>query len=179
VGGSRRVLWAVALASAVCLPMSGTPATAAPACTISGTSGSNVLVGTSGNDVICGKGGIDKIFGQGGDDRIYGGSGSDTLEGGSGSDTIHGQGGNDRIWGDGETNSLFGEAGSDQIVAKGNNDFVYGGIGNDKCLSVKDTGSGDHLDGGPGTDHYLKDAFDLAVNAEVMGCTPPPEPPVP
>jgi Ca2+-binding RTX toxin-like protein len=106
--------------------MSGTTATAAPACTISGTTGPNV------------------------DDRIYGGSESDTLEGGSGSDTIRGQGGNDRIWGNAETNSLFGEAGSDQIVAKGNDDFVYGWIGNDKCLSVKDTGSGDHLDGGRG-----------------------------
>jgi RTX calcium-binding nonapeptide repeat (4 copies) len=66
-----------------------------------------------------------------------------------------------------------GEAGSDQIVAKGDNDFVYGGIGNDRCLSTKDGVSGDRIDVGGGTDHYIKDAFDSAVERRGDGVFPP------
>ena len=37
-----------------------------PICTLSGTSGPDVLAGTDANDVICGRGGDDAIDGGGG-----------------------------------------------------------------------------------------------------------------
>ena len=45
-------------------------------CTITGTSGNDLLRGTSGDDVICGRSGADVINGKGGDDIIRGGEGA-------------------------------------------------------------------------------------------------------
>jgi hypothetical protein len=66
-----------------------------PPCTITGTSGNNVLEGSAGDDVICGGGGNDTIKGlagndilrgeAGGGDKLFGGVGDDTLDGGLGS----------------------------------------------------------------------------------------------
>jgi hypothetical protein len=85
-----------------------------PACTITGTNGSDVLRGTPerdvlcglrGNDVIKGRGGADvirgaagrdKIYGQRGRDRLLGGGGPDLLEGGPGRDVLRGGPGRDR-----------------------------------------------------------------------------------
>ena len=69
----------------------------APTCTISGTSGNDILVGTPGSDVICGLGGNDTIYGLGGNDKIYGGEGNDTILGGTGNDLIDGGTGTDSV----------------------------------------------------------------------------------
>ena len=61
-----------------------------PDCTITGTSGDDVLNGTSGDDVICGGGGNDTIRGLGGNDILEGEGGSDKLYGGEGDDTLQG-----------------------------------------------------------------------------------------
>ena len=58
-------------------------------CTITGTSGRDVLRGTSRRDVICGLG-ADRIAGGGGDDVIEGGTGNDRVDGGPGRDTVRG-----------------------------------------------------------------------------------------
>ena len=51
-------------------------------CTITGTSGPDILFGTPGRDVICGLGGNDRIDGLGGNDVLIGGPGADQLNGG-------------------------------------------------------------------------------------------------
>jgi len=66
-------------------------------CTLTGTSGDDVLSGTSGDDVICGFGGDDTISGLGGRDRLVGGSGADILTGGGGRDRLLGERGDDRL----------------------------------------------------------------------------------
>ena len=56
-----------ALGSALlAIAISGSSATAAEHCTITGTNAADVLRGTNGPDVICGLGGNDKIYGLGG-----------------------------------------------------------------------------------------------------------------
>lgn len=57
------------------------PALAAPACTINGTAGQDVLTGGPGADVICGLGDADHLVGGGGSDHLLGGAGNDTLDG--------------------------------------------------------------------------------------------------
>ena len=64
-------------------------------CTITGTSGPDLLIGTRGNDVICGLGGADLIDGSLGNDVIYGGRGTDRIQGGPGRDIMFGGPGND------------------------------------------------------------------------------------
>ncbi len=49
------------------------------ACTITGTTGNDVLRGTTGNDVICGLGGNDTLTGGAGNDTLRGGPGRDYL----------------------------------------------------------------------------------------------------
>lgn len=68
-------------------------------CTISGTSGDDVLRGTPKDDVICGFGGDDRILGGKGDDVLIGHAGDDTLIGGAGDDTLIGGAGDDRLLG--------------------------------------------------------------------------------
>jgi uncharacterized repeat protein (TIGR01451 family) len=68
-------------------------------CTITGTSGTDVLKGTKGSDVICGFGGNDKLYGLGGADRLYGGGGNDKLFGGPGRDKLYGGPGRDTLAG--------------------------------------------------------------------------------
>ena len=57
-------------------------ASAAVACTITGTPGPDTINGTAGADVICGLGGDDVINGLGGTDIIDGGPGADDINGG-------------------------------------------------------------------------------------------------
>jgi uncharacterized repeat protein (TIGR01451 family) len=78
---------------------SGGPGGSYDICTLTGTSGPDVLKGTKGTDVICGLGGNDKLYGLGGRDRIYGGSGSDKLYGGRGADKLYGGPGRDTLVG--------------------------------------------------------------------------------
>ena len=107
------------------------------ACTITGTSGNNVLEGTSGADTICGMGG------------------NDTIKGMAGNDTIDGMGGEDA--------PLRGDGGADMVTGGSGDDNLYGGNGND-ALSSRDGVSGnDSLDGGSGTDTKTTDATEKTV----------------
>lgn len=75
----------------------------APACTKTGTGGSDLLLGTPGADVLCGLGGNDLILGLGGNDILRGGTGNDLLIGGAGADVLEGGPGNDLCVGPGDT----------------------------------------------------------------------------
>ena len=85
------------------------------ACTITGTTGNDVLIGTPGRDVICGLGGNDVIAAGPGNDVLNGGAGNDTLEGGAGHDLFLAGPGNDtiRAW-DGQRDVVNGGRGFDQ-----------------------------------------------------------------
>ncbi|MEZ5115694.1 MAG: Ig-like domain-containing protein [Candidatus Nanopelagicales bacterium] len=69
---------------------------AEPECTVTGTSGNDLLVGTPGRDVVCGLAGDDVLVGLGGDDVLRGGGGNDLLWGGAGADLLDGGAGVDR-----------------------------------------------------------------------------------
>jgi Ca2+-binding RTX toxin-like protein len=92
--------------------------TQAPACTMTGTSGRDVLVGTEGADVICGLGNRDVIDARGGNDVVFGGAGGDSIRGGSGQD------------------QLFGETGADSIDSRDGapGDIVAGSNGQDSVV---------------------------------------------
>jgi len=85
-------------------------------CTITGTSGRDILIGTRGDDVICGFGGNDIIIGRGGDDRIFGGDGRDILLGGRGDDALYGENGNDILLGGRGNDYLDGGPGADLLI---------------------------------------------------------------
>jgi Ca2+-binding RTX toxin-like protein len=87
-------------------------------CTITGTSGDDVLEGTSGDDVICGLGGKDTIRGHGGNDTLKGGDGNDTIEGGAGDDTLKGENNADKLLGGEGNDTLDGGAGADTASFK-------------------------------------------------------------
>jgi Ca2+-binding RTX toxin-like protein len=87
----------------------------ATACTIKGTSTSDILHGTPGDDVICAFSGNDVISAVGGNDIVKAGAGNDLMKGGSGGDIL--------IGGDGR-DVLRGESG---------NDVLDGGRGRDSC----------------------------------------------
>lgn len=74
-----------------------------PACTHTGTNGSDLLIGTPGNDILCGLKGDDLILGGGGKDILYGGKGKDVLIGGPGKDVLDGGPGKDFCLGIGDT----------------------------------------------------------------------------
>ena len=74
-----------------------------PACTITGTNGSDLLIGTAGPDVLCGLNGDDLILGGSGNDILRGGKGKDVLVGGLGTDTLDGGQGKDICLGIGDT----------------------------------------------------------------------------
>jgi Ca2+-binding RTX toxin-like protein len=124
-------------------------------CTIRGTSGNNKLRGTSGADVICGLGGKDHLFGRGGADLLLGGNGNDWLYGEDGNDISKGGAGRDK---------MFDHSGLDRLL---------GGDGSDICMDTKDGKSGDAVDGGRGTDHYLANSGDTVRNVEGEGVCPP------
>ena len=143
---------------------------AAPACTVMGTSGSDVLGGSPYDDVICAGGGDDfiqagggndiifagngndTVSGQGGDDKIFGGIGSDILNGNDGLDTVYGGDGNDQINGGPYRDAMYGEAGADRLSGGGGPDYFSGGAGAD-ILEGQDSQPDDSLDGGAGGRH--------------------------
>ena len=88
----RRRSIPLSFAVIVALAGLGTPtvASAAPACTITGTDRDDVLVGTELDDVICPLGGDDVVDGLGGTDLILGDLGADQLTGGDGADYLDG-----------------------------------------------------------------------------------------
>jgi uncharacterized repeat protein (TIGR01451 family) len=93
-------------------------------CTITGTSGDDVLRGTPGKDVLCGLGGADRMFGLGGRDVARGGQGDDVLNGAGGNDRLVGGAGDDTMRGSGGRDVLRGGAGRDRFS---------GGSGRDRC----------------------------------------------
>jgi uncharacterized repeat protein (TIGR01451 family) len=151
----------------------------APACTITGTEGSDDLFGTSGDDVICGLGGDDTIHPRPGNDVVFGGDGVDTfnvsrqpvgltidLATGLGSaqgsyhvydvENVTGTDFADKIDGDSGTNLLLGGLGSDQVSGREGNDIVLGGDDNDIVRGGVGTNT---VDGGGGSDtEYFKAA---------------------
>ena len=90
----------------------------APACTMTGTAGDDVLTGTGAADVICGLGGNDQINGRGGGDVLIAGAGDDVITGGSGADSLQGDAGKDRLKG---------------VDGVEGNDSLDGGRGKDRC----------------------------------------------
>jgi Ca2+-binding RTX toxin-like protein len=110
------------------------------ACTITGTSGDDVLRGTAGDDVICGRFGDDRLMGLGGDDQLFGDGGDDVLLGGPGNDLLRGADGDDTLRGGGGNDRLSGWSGDDGLSGGGGNDRLRGG------------GGADVVDGGPGRD---------------------------
>lgn len=163
-------VWAVVLVfSALVVPSAGSPVVVAAGegCTVSGTSGDDVLVGTSGDDVICGEGGDDTIRGLGGDDRLFGGAGNDVLEGGDGDDEVWGEDGDDELIGGAGNDALFGASGRDVVSGSDGIDFLRGGgdadvldggddadrvFGDDGDDDLSGSGGNDDLSGGPGKD---------------------------
>jgi len=84
-------------------------------CTITGTSGDDVMLGTPGRDVICGLTGNDQLFGLNGNDVLRGGPGNDYLEGGAGQDILAGGAGADTFRSyDGTRDLVDGGAGVDE-----------------------------------------------------------------
>jgi Ca2+-binding RTX toxin-like protein len=89
-------------------------------CTITGTSGQDLLMGTPGRDVICGLGGNDTIGAGGGNDVIRAGPGADRIQGDAGRDALLGQNGNDLIWArDGRHDHVNGGRGRDRYRVDG------------------------------------------------------------
>lgn len=157
-------------------------------CTITGTTGNDVLTGTAANDVICALEGNDVIKGQGGNDTLIGGPGSDKVDyanatagvtanlttgtaTGQGTDTlrdieyIDGSPYADKLDGDANVNWLAGKAGNDSVYGQGGNDNVWGGDGNDTL------GGGDGNDtitGGLGVD-IVK--YGVAVSVDLTAGT--------
>ena len=115
---------------AALVPVNATPAAsfaegaevATVECTVSGTSGPDVLAGSSGDDVICGRGGDDQLIGRGGDDVLVGGRGDDRMRGGPGDDRVHGQRGDD---------ALRGGQGADRVAGGRGDDLLRGNAGSD------------------------------------------------
>src|SRR4051794_27692400 len=77
------------------LTASTAQAVAPPACTQTGTAGSDVLRGTPGRDVLCGLAGSDSLLGFAGNDELRGDAGRDRLRGGDGDDVLLGGSGRD------------------------------------------------------------------------------------
>jgi hypothetical protein len=105
------------------------PSVADSACTVLGSSDSDVLEGTADADTICGRGGDDIISGLEGDDTLKGGGGMDRLYGGPDKDILRGGTGAD---------VLFGEDGNDKLNSQDdvmNNDSLDGGNDTDACIT--------------------------------------------
>jgi hypothetical protein len=121
-------------------------------CTITGTSGRDVLQGTPARDVICGFGGDDAVFGAGGGDTVYGGAGKDSIRGGGGDDRLLGGPGADVVSGQTGSDRLAGGAGSDRLLGGFAQDLLLGDGGPDDLLGRR---GDDVIRGGPGDDRLV------------------------
>ncbi len=149
------------------------------ACTITGTSGDDIITGTAGDDVICTGGGNDSVnASNGGNDviivsgpghaYIHAGPGNDTIDaslgtgsnidGGSGDDIILGSPGTDSITGGSGSDTIEGGLGDDTISGGEGPDTIQGGLGNDYItgddgnVSITGDDGDDNISGGPGND---------------------------
>ena len=116
-------------------------------CTITGTSGNDVIRGTSGSDVICAGAGNDIVYGRGANDVIYGGEGNDVLRGQDGSDRLFGGPGQD---------VLRGGEGNDRLTGGPGNDLLHGDGGAD-TLDTQDARRGNVANGGAVSDSCATD----------------------
>jgi CSLREA domain-containing protein len=138
-----------------------------PSCTITGTSGNNVLEGTPGPDVICGFEGNDTLTGLAGNDILRGGEGSDTLLGGLGDDEFGGGSGADTaaysnasgaVTASLSTNTATGVTGSDTFAMIENltgspfNDTLTGSGGANRLTG---NNGNDELQAGSGNDSVI------------------------
>jgi hypothetical protein len=102
-------------------------------------------------------------------EQIAGGSGSDHLYLNlSVAGALYGNGGNDTLVGSNFTDYLYGGAGADLVKGGGGSDCIDGGTGADKLSGgdANDTlyssdSDKDTLDGGLGTNTYIKDNLDV------------------
>lgn len=174
------VAWLLAGVPSGATTGSGHQAHVAPACTISGTPGDDVIAGTPGDDVVCGLEGNDRIDGGAGNDVLNGGPGDDTLSGGDGQDvatyetalegivgdlfsgTASGEGSDllssfeDLIGSTGD-DVLTGTAAANSISGLGGTDLLFGEGGADTLLGgdgedFLTASTGSLLDGGEHTD---------------------------
>ena len=182
---ARATVLGVLLGVALVLSAAGT---AAPACTIVGTSGNDTLTGTSGNDVICGLGGNDTINGLGGADYLTGGDGVDTFvadASADGADKMIGGGGidtatyanrttavsvtidgsaNDGAPGEGDdvgvdVENLVGGSGDDSLAGSAAQNALTGGTGNDTLSGL----AGDDSLAGEDGDDTLDGGADVDI----------------
>ena len=135
--------------------------------TITGGSGSNVVVaddnaqfislgedddtiyGGGGTDTIGSGAGDDMLFGNQGIDSVFGGAGNDSLFGGQDSDTVRGDAGNDVLYGNRAADTLFGGADGDLLFGGQDQDLVYGNAGAD---TLQGNLGAETLYGGQGAD---------------------------
>lgn len=172
------VAWLLAGVPSGATTVSRHQADVAPACTISGTPGDDVIAGTPGDDVLCGLEGNDRIDGGAGNDVLNGGPGDDTLSGGDGQDvatyetalegivadllsgTASGEGsdllaGVEDLTGSPSDDVLTGTAAANTISGLGGTDLLFGGGGADTLLGGEGedyltASTGSLLDGGAG-----------------------------
>ena len=180
--GAKRsgLLRRLAVGSAVALVVASVPGGAGAAeerdlsarvvpCTVSGTSGDDVLVGGPGADVLCGRGGDDRLIGGDGRDVLRGGTGADVLRGGDGDDVLLAGVGDDDVQ---------GGSGDDDLRAGAGDDSLLGGPGSD-VLSARDAARfRDSLVCGAGeSDHAYADPEDVVARScdhDGPTTTPPP-----
>ncbi len=125
------------------------PADAPPRCTITGTSGNDVLRGTPRADVICAGAGDDVVLALGGNDRVEGGPGRDRIYGGAGRDSLAGQQGGDSLVGGPGDDALYGHGGDDRLRGGAGADLLLAAEGDDRIIGA---GPEDRVDGGMGDD---------------------------
>ena len=134
--------------------------------TLTGGSGSDILIGGRGDDSLEGGDGNDSINGNLGDDLLFGGNGYDSVRGGGGRDTLAGDAGDDSLRGQGGADRLDGGDGNDRVEGGTSNDRLLGGDGNDSMFGDvgRDTmyGGGGHdvINGGDDGDRLYGDAGD-------------------
>jgi hypothetical protein len=112
-------------------------------CTITGTTGADVLRGTGGADIICGLTGNDVVIAGGGADVVFADGGRDRVQGGAGDDTLYGGEGDDVLVGGSDWDVLSGGPGNDDLAGGPGADHHEGGTGTNICdfESSGDTGN--------------------------------------
>ena len=148
-----------------------------PRCTITGTSGPDILEGTAGRDVVCGMAGDDLLIGGRGADILAGSAGVDTISYANaargvavdlGQGTARGQGRDvvstvedvigsryaDLLTGGATRNLLRGLRGRDTVLGGYRSDVLHGGSGRDDLDGGEDLlgGDSDACHGGRGSD---------------------------